>query len=407
MSYPELIKSSLGNLSGYLLSRPTQEELHAKGGLSNEAQKYLDCLILNDLAQRIRGYYLPVDFARGTNPNNKWRVVSCLQKAIRFGDSEMAQFAASVLYDLDKDHLFRRLSVIAVEDVGAGSVYGMLATLAVRSSAAWRRSVDERRLGCFLAKMLAEAPKDRTLCDLLVVVDYDRAVEKVKLATKNDDALAERIRDPSLSIKERMCAAWLLAGTKRFPGLTMPEDNDRPTFPLLRLMVEEGLSRGMLYLASKTAGRTGSPMWVSFLFFDQWLRRTDHIGFVEAKLPPTPKIGKLLGASYDMFTREGRIAIGKFKKENMGVLKPFLRCAHSGMEDTLLHHGLFQVEGGMLRVRVTFRNSERVRNQAKLDEMTYTGIGEDILPEFLQVLRENLPALNECRAKVLYAMLKG
>ena len=124
-------------------------------------------------------------------------------------------------------------------------------------------------------------------------------------------------------------------------------------------------------------------------------------------MPPTPKIGKLLGASYDMFTREGRIAIGKFKKENMGVLKPFLSCAHSGMEDTLLHHGLFQVEGGVLRVRATFRNSEQVRNQAKLDEMTYTGIGEDILPEFLQVLRESLPALNECRAKVLYAMLKG
>ena len=144
MSYPEYIRENLGGLADYLLQPPAPSELDDNGCFSKEACKHVDQLVLADLSHRIKGFYMPAEPVRGTNPNNKWRTVSCLQKAIRFEDAEMAKFAASAAYDMDKSYLLRRLGICAIEDVGAGNLYGLLAVLAASGSQQWRQTVDER-----------------------------------------------------------------------------------------------------------------------------------------------------------------------------------------------------------------------------------------------------------------------
>ncbi len=122
MSYPEYIRKNLGGLADYLLQPPEPSELDDNGCFSKEACKHVDQLVLADLSHRIKGFYMPAEPVRGTNPNNKWRTVSCLQKAIRFEDAEMAKFAASAAYDMDKSYLLRRLGICAIEDARAGAV---------------------------------------------------------------------------------------------------------------------------------------------------------------------------------------------------------------------------------------------------------------------------------------------
>mgnify|MGYP005845938197 CR=1 FL=1 len=398
-------------MAGYLLAPPETSELDTRGCLSKETCKSIDHMLLDDLGKRIRRFYVPSGFPTGTDPNNKWRVVSCLQKAIRHGNTEMAQMSASVLYDLDQSYLFRRLAVIAVEDVGAGSVYSMLSSLAVAGNSAWRKSVDGRRLGVWMAKQQARAPKDRTLCDMLVVVDYEPDLPKAEWAQLPTGDLLAHVDDVGLDFEYRMMAAWLAAGSAKYRGMSMPEDNYRDAGLLFRHMVERGHSRMALYLAAKIAGRLNEAMWVSTLFFDDWLRQTAGAGFdissLKLKLPPTPKVGQLLGAAYDMYTREGKIAIGKFRKENADVLDPFLKSVPTNMSSTLLSYGIFQVEGGAQGNRAVFANSEPLESRAKVVEMAYTGIDPGLLPEFRQVLLDNIDALNECRAKVLYATRSG
>lgn len=403
MKYPEYVQNDLGELAEYLLARPEKDELDGKGCLSKETCKQIDRMILEDLQDRVQGYQLPLKPPRGTDPNNRWRTVSSMQKAIRFGNVDAAMFAASAAYDMDKAYLLRRLGVTAVEDVGAGSPYGMLAVLAVGSSHTWRQVMDERRLMCFLATMLAKANKDRSLCNLLCAVDFDRGLDKQSLAKLSNERLISFIEDTSDPMELRMCAAWLMAGTKRYGGETMPQDNDRQATHMFSYMVEQGLSRMSLYLAAKTASRIGESMWVSFLFFDKWLRRTKEMKTIETVLPDTPLVGKLLGAGYDMHTREGRTAISKFKKENPELLKPFFDAVPANMRDTLLQFGVFIAEGGELRSRVAFTNSERLMARARKVELNYPGLPDELHDPFIQTLKDNVSKLNECRAKVLYA----
>ena len=51
---------------------------------------------------------------------SKWIALSCLQKAIRRGDGQLARSAAIRLHAISGNLLRRRLAVIAVEDIGLG-----------------------------------------------------------------------------------------------------------------------------------------------------------------------------------------------------------------------------------------------------------------------------------------------
>ena len=56
-------------------------------------------------------------------PISPWVAMSLLQKAIRRGRNDLAQrAAATLLHDTTRDRLWRRLGVIAVEDVGLGDL---------------------------------------------------------------------------------------------------------------------------------------------------------------------------------------------------------------------------------------------------------------------------------------------
>lgn len=280
----------------------------------------------------------------------------------------------------------------------------MLATLAVGSSHSWRTVVDERRLMCFLADMQANAPKDRSLCNFLIIVDFDHSLDKQVMAKMPNLTLTSIIEDVTNPIERRMCAAWIMVSTKRYQGETMPPDNDRSASHLFSYMVEKGLSRMALYLAAKTASRIGEAMWISFLFWDEWLRKTSKgMMIVSEQMPEMPKVGKLLGAAYDMHTREGRIAIGKFKKEHGQELKPFFDIVGPKQIDRLLHLGVFCCEGGLLASRITFRGSEALQKQTLITEIGSTGLPVQEHKAFMSKLTEMLPKLNACREKVLWA----
>lgn len=403
MKFPSYVVNDLGGLANYLLKPPSDEELDARGCLSKEACKKIDTMILDDLQGRLQGYQMPKKPGRGTDPNNRWRTVSSMQKSIRFGMADEAVFAASAAYDMDKAYLLRRLGVTAVEDVGAGSPYAMLATLAVGSSHAWRTVVDERRLMCYLADMQAKSAKDRSLCNFLIIVDFDHSIDKQMMAKMSNLTLQGIIEDVTNPIERRMCAAWIMAGTKRYQGETMPQDNDRSAAHLFEYMVQRGLSRMSLYLAAKTASRIGEAMWISFLFWDEWVRKTKEITILEQTLPVMPKVGKLLGAAYDMHTREGRMAIGKFKKEHGDELMPWFSQIAPKQIDRLLHLGVFCCEGGLLASRVRFRKSEDLQKQTLITEIGSTGLPPAQHPGFMSKLTEMLPKLNACREKVLWA----
>src|SRR6266480_5330621 len=60
---------------------------------------------------------------------DRWIASSLLQKSIRRGDSELAYRAAFRVQELDRSGIWRRLIIIAFEDVGAGDIGALIDTV--------------------------------------------------------------------------------------------------------------------------------------------------------------------------------------------------------------------------------------------------------------------------------------
>jgi hypothetical protein len=142
-----------------------------------------------------------------------WVISSLLQKSIRRGETEIAQRAAFTFFHLKGAAIWRRLMVIAFEDIGIGSVDALTKTVAAAGDSAWRKSHGgDLRLAVYLAGLLAEAPKDRSadyLCDAKdhpTLADFWRAMEEASLASK-----ILHVRDQA-SVLQRSCRSFVRAG---------------------------------------------------------------------------------------------------------------------------------------------------------------------------------------------------
>jgi replication-associated recombination protein RarA len=111
---------------------------------------------------------------------------SVLQKSIRRGDVEEAVLAAHELYQTGpevEELLWRRLEIIAAEDVGMGMPEAPVLIEALNSQRLRIPATDDRWIFAVHAvRVLAEAPKDRTSTDLAgwasqIVASGERMVE--------------------------------------------------------------------------------------------------------------------------------------------------------------------------------------------------------------------------------------
>lgn len=403
MSYPEFVVENLGSLADVMLGKPEPDELNADGCFSKESCDEIDRMILKAMEKELKGFYMPAEVAHGSDPNNKWRTVSSLQKAIRFGLVDDAQLAVSAAFDMDKSYVTRRLGVIAVEDCLMGNAFATLGALAMIGHANWRKTIDERRLLIWLSTKLAEGMKDRTAVNLLVWSGVEDAVPKDMWAKASNDRLAATAMNHDLTMGQRMCAAWLLAGTKRYPGGGLPEDNDRRPTGLFRLMVEAGLPRLMLYIAAKTASRLSEAMFATMLLIHEMLDEAPPLEIETNEVYPA-KVGQLLGAAYDKHTREGKTAIRKFFRE-CADMKPFMEATPPELRDYLQGTGVFLAEGGVLGRRAIYGpDCERVTDRVRGPER-FSVMGETIAAEYVNTIRACLPQLNEAREKVLWAKI--
>src|SRR5437588_3695652 len=92
-----------------------------------------------------------------------WIISSLLQKSIRRGESAIAQRAALTLLSLRGSATWRRLMIIAFEDIGAGSLDALAITVAVGSDPAFRREIGgNSRAAAAVAHVLCKSAKDRS-----------------------------------------------------------------------------------------------------------------------------------------------------------------------------------------------------------------------------------------------------
>jgi replication-associated recombination protein RarA len=103
---------------------------------------------------------------------DRWIASSLLQKSIRRSDADLAYRAGCRFLELDRSGIWRRLIIIAFEDVGVRDVGALIDTVFAIASTECRRTCGEASVLKFIVRRLAEAPKDRS-GDYLICAAHD------------------------------------------------------------------------------------------------------------------------------------------------------------------------------------------------------------------------------------------
>jgi MgsA AAA+ ATPase C terminal len=246
-----------------------------------------------------------------------WVISSLLQKSIRRSETEIARRAAFTFFKLKGSAIWRRLIVIAFEDVGIGSVDALTTTVAAAGDSAWRKNHGgDLKLAVYLVGLLAEAPKDRSadyLCDARdhpMLADFWRAMENASLESR-----LWHVRDQALGLPQQAVAALSAL------GIGPRGDISRGTGGLEALLTtfrELEVPEEAVAATGIAATRTREKITAMVPLI--WLAaRKSENRVSDCAVPPLVKAGDVPLYALDKHTRVGREAIWRFAQENMAV----------------------------------------------------------------------------------------
>lgn len=331
-----------------------------------------------------------------TNENDRWLATSSLQKSIRRGNELQALKAAYVLNSFSPTHLWGRLKVIALEDVGLANLDIVMQTLWVAGKPAWRnkRYTDAFVLS-YLIHHLCKSTKLSVLDGALYIADRHASYKELRMTYSgmNEAALINIFYDDKSNMVERVIACWYLAGTKRYPSTGLVEKKGNPALlidiaqglgcpaPVMELLK---LSRSQEYFASllpcliKLEGSTTTAV------VNECNEVIDYAGHWPVY-------------AYDRHTRPGKKIFRQFLKSTPNVQRYLKAHLPKSNHADLISWAVFALEGRMLNKRLTFDGSEDILKQTIETWMQCDGMTPAIQNDFLDMVNDKMGRLNDFR----------
>lgn len=327
-----------------------------------------------------------------------WIAMSLLQKAARRGRTDLALRAAATLLLGSPDRLWRRCGGIAFEDVGVADLDTVgLVTVGIAGKRVREALGGEWAVASLLVQMLAAAPKCRASDDLLMGVERhpDLARARQDQAAMSIPQL-RRIVLSSAPLRERALALWYVLGTDRRPSPYLLPRRGEPTV-VFDLLDELGTPMTAVEIAREGFRRTREVL-CPFVGLLTTGVSPSPAALEDDALPPETMIGPLPSWALDMFTREGRRAFTLFLEGESPTAR-WVR-AHVPRAEGLkiLGNLVFFTEGGLLRSRLRWPTGDALRRE---NETECYGPRVPNGSELLDLLRADIPALNQVRAEVM------
>lgn len=331
---------------------------------------------------------------------DRWIAASALQKAIRRADVSVAKRALASLYRHDPRSAWRRLIVIACEDVGIGSPDVVIAAIARGATAKSRREAGGDEAAAFAtAERLAEATKDRSADLLLAAAQHDPALEVMRSRCRLI-SLARRLEfvaDPTLSLPKRAVAAWYSSGVDpRGEGRLDRGDLGALMRTYADLDVPDPLLEAVV-IATK-AIRDPLALFLPLL----WLgANKDKTSLVDRALPPSSLFDGIPLYALDKHTRLGSQAIKRFARENDEIAR-FLSRHGSGFGDAgALRMAVFYADGALTRPTLQWRYSAQLSALGMAADFHKVHVAPDVGGALVQLVAENLGELDAIRCELL------
>ena len=163
-------------------------------------------------------------------------------------------------------------------------------------------------------------------------------------------------------------------------------------------LCEAGWPHSIVEVAREGFRRTGEMLCplVALLSCEQ--RQATQLESDE--LPPEEMIGDVPSWALDVYTREGRAAFARFLETDALAARWVRRNVSPARRVSFLGHIVFRVEGGLVTNRMRWPLAEELRRQVDVE---CSGRGCPDATEILELLRDDIPRLNEARAAVMGA----
>jgi hypothetical protein len=330
-----------------------------------------------------------------------WIVSSLLQKSIRRGEIEIARRAALTFFKLKGSAIWRRLTVIAFEDVGIGSPDAVTMIVAAAYDSAWRKDQgSDLTIAVHLAGLLAEVPKDRSadyLCDARdhpMLADFWRAMENASF-----DSRLSYVRGQALGLPQRAVAALSAL------GIGSRGDISRGTGGLEALLStfrELEVPEELVAATGIAAARTREPITAMVPLI--WLAAQKSENRVcDCAVPHLVKVDDVPLYALDKHTRLGREAIWRFACENDSVQACLARFVPASQRRGAAYVAAFYVDAAPIARRLIWDQSEALEAFGIERDLLHAGVPAEGIERLLEAMRANHEHLNELRAQVLAA----
>jgi hypothetical protein len=326
-------------------------------------------------------------------------VSSLLQKSIRRCETDIAQRAALTLFKLKGAAIWRRLMVIAFEDVGIGSIDALTTTVAAAGDSAWRKDHGgDLRLAVQLASILAEAPKDRSadyLCDARdhpMLTEFWRAMENASLQSR-----LSHVQDQALGLPQRAVAAVSALGIGSRGHISRGTGGLEALLATFReLEVPEELVAATGIAAARTREKITTMVPLIWL-----AARHSENQVCDCAVPHLVEAADVPLYALDQHTRLGREAIWRFAREHPAVRWCLAHYVPERCWRGVAYMAAFYVDGAPVARRLMLDQSEALEAFGIERDLLHAGLPADGIEPLLEVMRANLDQLNEFRRDVL------
>ncbi|MCC4299579.1 hypothetical protein [Aurantimonas coralicida] len=335
-----------------------------------------------------------------------WVASSVVHKAIRRSDVETAERAILALIKHRGAGIFRRLMVIAFEDIGIGAPDLLTTLTQLCTDARGRRQYgDTPTIARRIVRAMAAAPKERS-SDYLISSAVHRQAWECHRETVGVLSIGDRVAlatDADQPLPIRAVAAWFASGVeagteKRIGGGDLKG--------LLTAYLDAGLPEAMGQAIQAAARATCEPIVLMLPLLLQELSRC-QADPTERRVtaPPTLFVEGVPTYALDKHTRAGRQAIVTFARENQDVCAALSRHVPEFRHRDAAYLAAFYTDAMPVTNRFEWHQVDALEALGRETDLLWAGIPVDGMLDILDVFRSNLDHLNWLRAERLRSSL--
>lgn len=356
--------------------------------------------ILQELITRSNDFEYVEQKVTMKDKNSVYRLSSALQKSIRRGYVELSQRYAQAIYNGGgQDYLWRRLPVIALEDIGLVNIALCSEVLHFTRFSSVRKQLDEKKALVMLVTRLAQSLKSRLLCEAMCSVEFSPIFKDKNLSEAEEAYPENSLRGTRLQVwKSMKMWGW---GAQEKDQTTTDEIEKMAAEKEQLKQLEEVLKYSnrhfytLLASSKKSVYHLHAPM---LPLLEHGYLSGPTLRIKEMKFGEPEMLSGVPDFSYDQHTSKGQSAIAYVMKSSK-VLKEFQKNNLVELKFDHVSKAIFQSESQLLDRELTDDKAAGLKDFSDLEvEWASVGLSAKMGAALVDVCRQE-----EFRKELLHA----